>query len=178
MKVIENPISGIKIIDLENYLDHRGFFSESYSRKDYENIGIKEDFIQDNHSRSKKNVLRGMHFTRKKKQSQLLTVISGHIFDVVVDLRKKSPTFGQWYGVELSDNGPRQIYMSHGFAHGFCVLSENADLHYKVSQQYDPNDNDGIFWNDQDVGIKWPIKDPIVSERDNNNKKLKFISPL
>lgn len=114
----------------------------------------------------RRGVLRGMHFQVKRPQAQIVTVMRGRVFDVVVDLRPASPTFGRWFGVELSDNGPRQLYMTPGFAHGFCVLSDWADLHYKVSRPYDPGDEGGLFWNDPDVGIQWPIKVPQVAPRD------------
>ena len=166
MQVTACPLDGVLLIEPSIYSDERGFFLESFEKERYREIGIAEDFVQDNHSRSTRNVLRGLHFTREKSQSQILTVIRGKIFDVVVDIRKASPTFGQWFGIELSDEGPRQIYMAHGFAHGFCVLSDYADLHYKVSQRYDPSDEGGLIWNDRIVGIDWPIKTPLVSERD------------
>jgi len=166
MKASKCHLEGILLIEPNIYADDRGFFLESFEQERYRELGIVEEFVQDNHSRSSKNVLRGMHFTRNRPQAQIITVMRGKIFDVAVDIRKNSPTFGQWFGIELSDQGPRQIYMTHGFAHGFCVLSDHADLHYKVSQLYDPNDEGGLIWNDSDVKIDWPIKEPIVSERD------------
>jgi dTDP-4-dehydrorhamnose 3,5-epimerase len=165
LKVISEHFDGIMIIEPDRFEDSRGFFLESFEQTQYEAVGIKEPFVQDNHSRSVRNVLRGLHFTKAKPQSQLLTVIRGRIFDVVVDIRKGSLTFGKWFGAELSDEGPRQIYMAHGFAHGFCVLSDFADLYYKVSQRYDPSDEGGLIWNDVDVNINWPIKNPVISER-------------
>ncbi len=155
--------------------DHRGFFLECYEQHRYQKIGITEKFVQENHSRSVKNVLRGLHFTKKNPQAQLVTVISGKIFDVVVDIRKNSKTFGRWFGAELSDSGPSQIYMARGFAHGFCVLSDYADLHYKVSQRYEPDDQGGILWNDPDICINWPVIDPLVSGRDKGNQYLKDV---
>ena len=175
MKVTKCHLNGILLIEPTIYSDERGFFLESFEKKRYQDVGITEEFIQDNHSRSVKNVLRGMHFTRNKPQSQIVTVIRGKIFDVVVDIRKNSPTFGKWFGAELSDSGVRQLYMPHGFAHGFCVLSDYADLHYKVSQKYDPKEEGGLRWNDPEVMIDWPIKNPIISERDANNPYLKEI---
>ena len=166
MKVTTCPLDGILIIEPEVYPDSRGFFLESFEKERYKAIGITEDFVQDNHSRSEKNILRGLHFTKTKPQAQLVTVIRGRVFDAVVDIRKASPTYGKWFGIELGDEGPRQVYMSHGFAHGFCVLSDIADLHYKVSQRYDSNDEGGLIWNDADVGINWPIETPILSKRD------------
>lgn len=166
MKVKETPLAGILLIEPKTFGDQRGLFRETYQRDRYQAAGIAEEFVQDNHSRSARNVLRGLHFTRRKPQAQLLTVIRGCIFDVVVDLRRDSATFGQWYGAELTAEGPCQIYMPHGFAHGFCVLSDYADLHYKVSQRYDPDDEAGLRWDDADVGIQWPVKTPVISSRD------------
>lgn len=161
------------LIEPRCYHDERGFFLESYEQERYQAVGILDEFVQENHSRSSQNVLRGLHFTQKKPQAQILTVMRGKIFDVVVDVRKDSPTFKKWFGTELSDEGVRQIYMAHGFAHGFCVLSEFADLHYKVSQRYDPGDDGGLLWNDPDIGIEWPISKPIISDRDQNHPTLR-----
>lgn len=176
MKISKCNLDGILLIEPDVYHDERGFFLESFQKGKYAKAGIFEDFVQDNHSRSMKNVLRGLHFTKQKPQSQILTVIRGKIFDVVVDIRKKSPTFGKWFGTELSDEGTRQIYMPHGFAHGFCVLSEYADLHYKVSQFYNQIDDAGIIWNDPYLAIKWPIKNPMLSKKDRKNIKLEKIN--
>jgi dTDP-4-dehydrorhamnose 3,5-epimerase len=175
MKVSKCKLEGILLIEPKLHSDERGFFLESFEQERYRELGIVEEFIQDNHSRSKKNVLRGLHFTKNKPQAQIITVIRGRVFDVVVDIRKNSPTFGQWLGAELSDEGTRQIYMAHGFAHGFCVLSEQADLHYKVSQRYDPNDDGGLIWNDNQIKINWPIKDPIITLKDQNHSKFRDI---
>ena len=172
MIVTKCKLGGILLIEPKLHSDERGFFLESFEQKRYQDFGVFEQFIQDNHSHSKKNILRGLHFTKKNPQAQIVTVMRGRIFDVVVDIRKNSPTFGQWFGTELSSEGIRQIYMPHGFAHGFCVLSDWADLHYKVSQRYDPTDNDGLIWNDDQIKIDWPIKKPIVSLKDQNNRKL------
>ena len=172
MKVSKCKLDGILLIEPKLYPDDRGFFLESFEQKKYQDLGVTEEFIQDNHSRSQKNVLRGLHFTKNKPQAQILTVIRGKIFDVVVDIRKNSHTFGLWFGTELSSEGTRQIYMPHGFAHGFCVLSDFADLHYKVSHRYDSNDDGGLIWNDDQIKIDWPIKNPIVSLKDQNNRKL------
>ena len=172
MKATSIFLDGILLIEPDIYKDERGFFLEQFQKERYEEHGINEDFVQENHSRSKKNVLRGLHFTKNKPQSQILTVIRGVVFDVVVDIRKNSPTFGKWFGTVLSDENIRQIYMPHGFAHGFCVLSDYADLHYKVSQSYDPNAEGGLRWNDPDIGIAWNIDSPIISERDMNHPVL------
>jgi dTDP-4-dehydrorhamnose 3,5-epimerase len=166
MRVEHTSLSGLLVIEPRCFGDERGFFLESFHAKHYRESGIADDFIQDNHSRSRQGVLRGMHFQVKQPQAQIVTVIRGCIFDVAVDLRPGSTTFGRWYGIELSDQGPRQLYVGPGFAHGFCVLSEFADLHYKVSRLYDREDEAGLIWNDRDVGIRWPIANPIVSLRD------------
>lgn len=172
MNTIKCHLDGILLIEPIVYQDERGFFLESFQKEKYAEVGITEEFVQDNHSRSEKNVLRGLHFTRRKPQSQIVTVIRGKIFDVVVDIRVDSPTFGKWFGTELSDKGHRQIYMPHGFAHGFCVLSDWADLYYHVSEYYDPSDEGGILWNCKSINIKWPIKNPIISKKDLCNKPL------
>lgn len=166
MEITPTLFDGLLLLEPRCYHDERGFFLESYERERYHSAGIVEDFVQENHSRSAANVLRGLHFTKKKAQAQILTVMRGKIFDVVVDLREESPTFKKWFGTELSDEGVRQIYMAHGFAHGFCVLSEYADLHYKVSQRYDPSDDGGLLWNDPEIDIDWPVSSPTISARD------------
>jgi dTDP-4-dehydrorhamnose 3,5-epimerase len=176
MKIITCHLDGILLIEPSIFEDDRGFFLESFEEKRYREVGIAEKFVQSNHSRSRKNVLRGMHFTRRKPQAQLLTVLHGVIFDVVVDLRNGSPSFGRWFGEQLGDGKPRQIYMPHGFAHGFCVLSDWADVHYKVSQRYNPHDEGGLIWNDPEVAIDWPISAPIMSRRDAQYALLKNLS--
>lgn len=175
MKVNATPLEGLLVIEPTCFHDERGFFLETYQEQRYKEIGITEKFVQDNHSRSKKNVLRGLHFTKKNPQAQILTVIQGTIFDVIVDVRKDSKTFGEWFGTELNDHSLRQIYMPHGFAHGFCVLSEFADLHYKVSHRYDPSDDCGLIWNDSDIQIDWPVNAPIISEKDLTHQRLEDI---
>ncbi len=169
MKIVARPFDGIIVLAPRLFPDERGFFLESFELENYRSLGITEEFVQDNHSRSFKGVLRGMHFTSRKAQAQILTVMRGKIFDVVVDLRKDSPNFGKWFGTELSDEGTRQVYIAHGFAHGFCVLSDVVDLHYKVSQKYDPTDDGGLRWDDPTIAIDWPISAPIVSDRDRNH---------
>ena len=166
MQVNKTGLPGLLLIEPRCFRDDRGFFLESFQTERYRDSGISDAFVQDNHSRSRQGVLRGLHFQVKRPQAQIVTVIRGRIFDVAVDLRAGSATFGRWYGVELSDEGARQLYMAPGFAHGFCVLSEFADLHYKVSGRYDQGDEGGVLWNDRDLGIGWPIAKPIVSERD------------
>jgi len=177
MRVEPTALPGLKLIEPHCFADERGFFLESFHAKRYGESGISDSFVQDNLSRSVQGVLRGLHFQVTKPQAQIVTVIRGRVFDVTVDLRPGSSTFGRWYGVELSDEGPRQIYMAPGFAHGFCVLSESVDLHYKVSRFYDQHDEGGLIWNDQDIGIVWPIKDPIISKRDRAYPRLRELRP-
>ena len=177
MNLIDTFVDEVKVFSLNKYEDNRGFFLEKYHKKRYASFGIPDEFLQDNHSRSKKNVVRGLHFTVNNPQSQLMTVINGTVFDVVVDVRKNSPTFGQHKSFILSDKGPQQIYMPHGFAHGFCVLSEIADLHYKASKLYQGEDERGIRWNDEDINICWPVDNPEISARDSMHPSLQeFLS--
>jgi dTDP-4-dehydrorhamnose 3,5-epimerase len=178
MIINTTPLDGLLVIELKSFQDERGFFLETYQAKRYLEAGIIDVFVQDNQSRSMKDVLRGMHFQVKRPQAQIVTVMRGRIFDVGVDLRPASPTFGKWFGVELHDAGPRQIYMAPGFAHGFCVLSDWADLHYKVSRNYDAHDEGGLNWNDLDVGVDWPIENPVVTTRDANYPKLKELKSI
>jgi len=173
MIINTTPLNGLLVIEPKCFQDERGFFLETYQSERYREAGIVDAFVQDNQSRSIKGVLRGMHFQVKHPQAQMVTVMRGRVFDVGVDLRSNSPTFGKWFGVELHDAGPRQIYMAPGIAHGFCVLSDWADLHYKVSRHYDADDEGGLFWNDLDVGIQWPIDNPVVTARDAGYPKLK-----
>ena len=173
MRLNETGLAGLLLVEPSFYHDERGFFLETFQLERYRLAGITDEFVQDNHSRSVKGVLRGLHFQVKRPQAQIVTVMRGHIFDVTVDLRRGSSTFAKWFGVELSDDGIRQIYMAPGFAHGFCVLSENADLHYKVSQYYNRHDEGGVLWCDPDIGIRWPVAAPNVSERDGSYPKLR-----
>ena len=172
IKVKKTSLEGFLIVELETFKDDRGFFLETFQEKNYKEVGITDKFVQDNQSRSSKGVLRGMHFQVKRPQAQIVTVMRGCIFDVGVDLRQNSSTFGQWYGVELSDVGQRQVYMAPGIAHGFCVLSDWADLHYKVSRFYDPDDECGLVWNDSEVNIDWPSITPLILQRDATYKSL------
>jgi dTDP-4-dehydrorhamnose 3,5-epimerase len=167
VKVVETGLHGLLLIEPKRFGDARGFFLESYQAERYAAHGVRDVFVQDNHSRSAKSVLRGLHFQVRRPQAQIVTVMRGRIFDVGVDLRPRSPTFGKWFGAELSDeSGPCQLYMAPGFAHGFCVLSDLADLHYKVSRTYDPGDEGGVAWNDPRIGIQWPIEPSSVHPRD------------
>ena len=167
MKVIETGMEGFLVIEPDVFSDERGFFLETFQSDKYKIAGIIDSFVQDNQSRSTRGILRGLHFLVKQPQAQLITVLRGRVFDVGVDLRPESRTFGQWFGVKLSDSGgARQIYMAPGFAHGFCVLSDFADLHYKTSHIYNSEDEGGLVYNDPEIGIEWPISNPILSNRD------------
>ncbi len=156
IKVSNCPIKGLYIIEPAVYGDSRGYFMETYNQRDMHEAGMDMVFVQDNQSMSVKGVLRGLHFQKKHPQGKLVRVISGSVFDVAVDLRADSKTFGQWYGVELTAENKKQFYISEGFAHGFLVLSDTAEFCYKVTDFYQPEDEGGIAWNDPKIGIKWP----------------------
>ncbi|HZC58216.1 MAG TPA: dTDP-4-dehydrorhamnose 3,5-epimerase [Xanthobacteraceae bacterium] len=173
---METGLSGLLLIEPRYFRDQRGFFLETFAKPRYRDTGIADDFVQENHSRSSKGVLRGLHFQVRHPQAQIVTVMRGTIFDVAVDLRQGSKTFGRWFGAELSDEGACQLYMARGFAHGFCVLSDTADLHYMVSRIYDHSDEGGLLWNDPDIGIRWPITQPVVSARDGAYPRLADIA--
>ena len=156
IKVTETPIEGLYVIEPIVYGDDRGYFVETYNQQDMKDAGLNMEFVQDNQSKSKKGVLRGLHFQKEYPQGKLVRVTKGRVFDVAVDLREGSETYGQWYGIELSDENFKQFYISEGFAHGFLVLSEEAVFQYKVTDFYHPGDEGGIAWNDPDIGIFWP----------------------
>lgn len=177
MKSLPTALSGPILAEPEVHRDERGFFLESYRREAYDLLGITADFVQDNQSRSVQGALRGMHFQLKPGQPKLVRVARGAIFDVVVDLRRSSPTFGKWEGFELDDITFRQLYVPIGFAHGFCVLSDAADVAYKVGSYYDPTEERGIAWDDPDVAIEWPVSHPRVSNRDQAQPLLKVVVP-
>ena len=156
IKVTKAPIDGLYIIEPTVHGDSRGYFMETYNQKDMEEAGLNMTFVQDNESMSRKGVLRGLHYQKQYPQGKLVRVIEGEVFDVAVDLRKDSPTFGQWFGVVLSDENKKQFYISPGFAHGFLVLSDVARFCYKCTDFYHPGDEGGLAWNDPEIGIKWP----------------------
>jgi dTDP-4-dehydrorhamnose 3,5-epimerase len=166
MKVLKTDIVGLLVIEPQVFSDERGFFLETFQVQRYREFGIHDIFVQDNHSYSNARVLRGLHFQVKKPQAQMVYVSSGAIFDVAVDFRMSSPTFGRWFGTELSADNGQQLYMPPGFAHGFCVTGNHADVHYKVTEQYCSDDEGGVVWDDPTLAIKWPIENPFVSERD------------
>lgn len=168
MRVVDEPLPGVKLLAPEVHADHRGFFMESYNRRRFAELGIAHDFVQDNHSRSSRGVLRGLHYQLAQPQAKLVRATRGHVFDVVVDIRRGSPSFGRWAGAELSDANRLQLYAPAGFAHGFLVLSEVAEFQYKCSDFYDAADERGLPWDDPDLAIAWPLDgiEPILSARD------------
>ena len=176
LSFIETELQGVMTIEPLVFNDSRGFFLETYHFDKYSENGLVTRFVQDNHSHSIKGTLRGLHYQLKHPQGKLLYVIKGEIFDVAVDIRKGSPTFGKWAGVTLSDENKRQLYVPPGFAHGFCVLSEEADVIYKCTDFYAPDDEYGIIWNDPDIGINWPTANPVLSDKDINYSKLNNLS--
>lgn len=184
-KIVDNflfkstPIEGVYEIEVKKYGDHRGYFMETYKKKDFDEAGLVYDFIQDNQSKSKKGVLRGLHFQKQYPQAKLVRCIEGEVFDVCVDLRKGSPTYGKWHGVALSAERGNQFMIPRGFAHGFVALSETATFCYKVDEFYHPEDEGGLMWDDPDIGINWPCKEePLLSEKDKKNLSLKELSKL
>lgn len=171
---IKTDIEGVYIIEPQIFGDDRGYFFESYKKSEFDKAGLIYDFVQDNQSKSKKGVLRGLHFQKKYPQAKLVRVIDGEVFDVAVDLRKNSKTYGKWVGVVLSSDNKKMFMIPRGFAHGFLVLSESAIFSYKCDEEYHPEDESGIIWNDPDINIKWPLSEGIIlSEKDKKNKTLK-----
>lgn len=169
LTVEETAIKGVKIITPQVNLDARGYFMETYQKRDFEAIGIDVEFVQDNQSASKKGVLRGLHFQKEYAQDKLVRVIKGAVYDVCVDLREGSETFGKWVGVELTEENKKQFFIPKGFAHGFLVLSDYAEFVYKCSDFYHPGDEGGIAYNDPEIGVEWPIEeglDLIMSDKD------------
>lgn len=175
MRVTPTAIPDVLIIEPKVFGDTRGFFYESYNQKAFQQAtGLDVAFMQDNHSRSGRNVLRGLHYQIQQPQGKLVRVVQGAVFDVAVDLRKSSPTFSRWVGVELSEQNTRQMWVPPGFAHGFLVLSETADFLYKTTDYYSPQHERSILWNDPDIGIEWPeVGNPSLSEKDQNAKRFK-----
>ncbi len=167
MRFIPSPaLPEIIIIEPELFQDDRGYFMEMYHRAKFENAGIEGNFVQDNRSRSRKGTIRGLHYQLGKPQGKLIWTLSGKVFDVAVDIRRKSPTFGKWLGIMLSSENKKSIYIPPDFAHGFCVLSEEAEIFYKCTEFYSPENERTIRWDDPDLAIAWPIRDPILSAKD------------
>ncbi len=168
----ETRLAGLALLQPESFADERGFFLESYSRRDLEQLEITTEFVQDNHSRSVRDTVRGLHFQTGRGQAKLVRAARGRVWDVAVDIRADSPTFGEWEGFELDDVEHWQLYLPVGFAHGFCAISEVADVSYKVSAYYDPATERGIAWDDPGIGISWPTTEPMLSDRDRRNPPL------
>ena len=170
----KTEIEGVYVIEPKVFGDERGFFMETYKQSDFEQAGLKYNFIQDNQSRSHKGVLRGLHYQKNFPQAKLVRVIQGEVFDVAVDLRKNSPTYGKWVGVLLSAENKKMFMIPRGFAHGFLVLSNTAEFVYKCDELYHPEDEGGIMWNDPDVNVKWPLnEEPSLSEKDKEHPLLR-----
>jgi dTDP-4-dehydrorhamnose 3,5-epimerase len=163
---LETKLDGVVLLEPEVHGDARGFMVETYRSDTWAELGIEVDFVQHNHSRSSQGTLRGLHFQTEPGQAKLVRCPRGRIFDVAVDLRRGSPTFGQWEGHELDDVAHRQLFVPVGFGHGFAVLSEEADVSYLLSSTYDPATESGISWDDPEVGVEWPVEQPLLSERD------------
>lgn len=166
MQTIETRLPGVVIFEPNRFGDQRGFFMETFQRDRYAEAGLDREFVQDNFSRSRQGVLRGLHYQLQNPQGKLVTVMRGEIYDVALDMREYSDTYGEWVGVRLSGENGRQLYIPPGFAHGFCVLSEEADFHYKCTDFYDPASERSVVWNSPELQIDWPIENPIVSEKD------------
>lgn len=177
MQVKDTRIEGVKIVQPKVFGDARGFFLETFEKRRYqEMLNIDLDFVQDNHSRSSKGVLRGLHFQRSNPQGKLVRVVRGEVFDVAVDIRPDSPTYGAWEGVILSEENKTQFWIPPGLAHGFVVLSDVADFEYKCTDYYNPANEGCLLWNDPDIGIEWPITHPLLSEKDKLGKRFKELA--
>ena len=174
MEISQTGIPGLVVVQPKVFTDNRGFFLETYSRRAFAEAGLDYDFVQDNHARSvTKGVLRGLHFQRPPSaQAKLVWVVRGAVFDVAVDLRRGSPTYGRWYGMELSAENFSRLMLPRGFAHGYVTLTENAEFMYKVDAPYSPADDAGIAWNDPDIAVRWPVTDPVLSEKDKAQPRL------
>ncbi|MBX2867646.1 MAG: dTDP-4-dehydrorhamnose 3,5-epimerase [Acidiferrobacterales bacterium] len=175
MEVEKTKLPGVVLLTPKIHGDERGFFMETFNQATFGNLGLPDSFVQDNHSRSSYGVLRGLHFQYPQWQGKLVRVLNGEIFDVAVDVRADSPSFGQWVGVTLSAENKQQLYIPSGYAHGFCVTSDIADVAYKCTSLYKPEDDVGIRWDDPDVNVEWPISDPIVSTKDQAAARLRDI---
>jgi dTDP-4-dehydrorhamnose 3,5-epimerase len=173
--VVPTPLDGVVVIEPRVFEDDRGFFMEIFNAADFAAAGLPSEFVQDNHSRSTRGVLRGLHYQYPQWQGKLVRAIQGEIFDVAVDIRRTSPGFGRWYGIRLSASNRRQLYIPAGFAHGFCVLSDTADVIYKCTTAYKPADDAAIRWDDPDIGIEWPVSAPAVSDKDARGKSLRSL---
>jgi dTDP-4-dehydrorhamnose 3,5-epimerase len=177
MKIEHTALEGVRLVIPDRYRDRRGYFMETYHQRRYREEGLGADLVQDNLSSSVRGTLRGLHFQINRPQAKLVTALSGEIYDVAVDIRPGSGTFGRWVGYRLSGENGRQMFVPEGFAHGFCVLSPRALVFYKCSDFYAPGDEGGILWSDPDIGIDWPVVEPIVSDKDMQLPRLREIDP-
>jgi dTDP-4-dehydrorhamnose 3,5-epimerase len=177
MNVTRCALEGLLIIEPQVFGDARGFFMETWNRRRYAEAGLETNFVQDNISVSRRGILRGLHFQNPAGQGKLVTVLEGEVFDVAVDLRKSSRTFGKWHALNLSSENKLQFFIPAGFAHGFLVVSETAMFHYKCTEFYSPKDEATVRWDDPDIGIKWPINDPVVSQKDAQGLRLRDVPP-
>ncbi len=176
MNVAQTLLPGVLVLEPKVFRDERGFFLETYRADRLEAVGITDRFVQANQSRSMRNTLRGLHWQWRRPQAKLVRVVNGAIYDAVVDVRRDSPTFGRWCGVELSAENFQQLYVPVGYAHGFCVLSDAADVEYLCSDYYDPAGEAGLLWNDPHVGIEWPTRGPVISKKDSRNPHLSALN--
>jgi len=175
MHIEHTPLAGVKLLIPRVFGDDRGFFMETFNRRTAMQLGIPTEFVQDNHSYSQQGVLRGLHYQHPTWQGKLVRVVAGEVYDVAVDIRPGSPGYGQWYGAWLSGANKRQMYVPEGFAHGFCVTSADAHVLYKCTSLYAPDEDAGVLWNDPDIGIDWPVAEPVLSEKDSAAPRLKDI---
>ncbi len=177
MQVLDTPLEGVKLIVPTVHEDARGFFMETFNARGFADAGLPVDFVQDNHSRSTHGVLRGLHYQYPTWQGKLVRTVRGEVFDVAVDLRPDSQTFARWYGTTLSAENRNQLYIPPGFAHGFCVTSEQADVVYKCTALYVPSEDRCLRWDDPDIGIEWPLEAPLVSQKDAKGRRLREAFP-
>jgi len=175
MQIEHTPLAGVKLLIPRVFGDERGFFMETFNQRTAMEIGIPAEFVQDNHSYSQHGVLRGLHYQSPTWQGKLVRVVEGEIYDVAVDIQPDSPTYGQWFGAYLSGDNKHQLYVPEGFAHGFCVTGNDAHVLYKCTALYVPEEDAGVLWNDPDIGIDWPVAEPILSEKDSAAPRLKDI---
>ena len=178
MNVVATELEGVLVIEPRVFADPRGFFFESYHADRYAAAGLPARFVQDNHSCSAPRTLRGLHYQLRRPQGKLVRVLRGSIFDVAVDIRRGSPTFGRWVGVELSADNKRQLYVPPGYAHGFCVPDEASEVEYKCTDFYAAEDERGVVWNDPELGISWPVREPLLSEKDRTAPRLAELTEM
>ena len=178
MKVEKCKLEGVLLVTPQVFGDDRGFFMETYNQQKAKDLGLPATFVQDNHSKSSKGVLRGLHYQAPQWQGKLVRVVSGEIYDVAVDIRDGSPTFGEWVGFTLNADNKQQLYVPEGFAHGFVVTSDTAEVVYKCTSLYEPSQEGSVLWNDPEIGIDWPIDEPLLSQKDMVGQKLADLPPL